>query len=398
MRLNPARRAFFKSNNPPWAKAFRLGPEPDFLAGRYAGVRMFRIPPKSAALKSPKKNRSPAVIAAFGPSSNNMDPVRSLARDKVKSPVDLGGATSYGMESNFRQVIVITGQPDVFYTEFISADGLCSEKGRPRLLPYLKFEENERPIVAQFFGSRPENFYECAGLAVELGFDGIDINMGCPAGKVVKHDSGAGLIRNPELATEIIRETKRGAEGLPVSVKTRIGYNKIITEEWVSHLIEAEPTAITLHGRTMKEMSKFPAHWDEIGKAAVLCRKAGIPIIGNGDVASYDDGIEKAEQYGLDGIMVGRGEFSNPWFFDPSIDPATKTSTEKIELLKQHIELFTELWGNSSTDSGQVKNFDTMKKFFKVYISDWDGAKELRTELMKTKNENDVMKVLNFLK
>src|SRR3989338_3368589 len=144
MRLNPARRAFLNSNPRQWSKSLRLGPIPDILAGRYAGVRMFRIPPKSAALKSPKKNRSPAVIAAFGPSSNNMDPVRSLARDKVKSPVDLGGATSYGMEGNFwqkskrpflilapmadvtdwafRQVIVITGQPDVFYTEFISAD------------------------------------------------------------------------------------------------------------------------------------------------------------------------------------------------------------------------------------------------------------------------------------
>jgi len=298
----------------------------------------------------------------------------------------------------FRQIIIECGKPDVLYTEFVSCDGLCSEKGKPKLMPHLIFKENERPIVAQFFGAKPENFYKCAQLAVELDFDGIDINMGCPSGKIVKHDSGAGLIRNPELAKEIIRETKRGAEGLPVSIKTRIGYNKIITEEWVSQLIEAEPTAITLHGRTMKEMSKFPAHWDEIGKAAILCQNAGIPIIGNGDVASYDDGIEKAEQYGLDGIMVGRGVFSNPWFFDPSIDPATKTSTEKIELLKKHIELFTELWGNSSTDSGQVKNFDTMKKFFKVYISDWDGAKELRTELMKTKNENDVMKVLNFLK
>ncbi len=282
------------------------------------------------------------------------------------------------------------GKPDVLYTEFVSCDGLCSEKGRPKLMPHLIFKNNERPIVAQFFGANPKNFYKCAQLAVELGFDGIDINMGCPAGKVVKHDSGAGLILNPELAKEIIRETKRGANKLPVSVKTRIGYNKIITEEWISRLIEAEPAALTIHGRTMKEMSKVPAHWDEIGKAAVLCQKAGIPIIGNGDVVSYAEGIEKAKQYGLDGIMVGRGIFSNPWFFNPAVDPATKTPAERIELMQKHIQLFRELWGTN-------KNFNTMKKFFKIYINGFDGAKELRTKLMTSKTPVDVDKVLIML-
>lgn len=304
-------------------------------------------------------------------------------------------------DSAFRQIVLLCGRPDVFYTEFVSADGLCSEKGKPRLLPHLTFKENERPIVAQFFGSNPENFYKCAQLAVELGFDGIDINMGCPAGKIVKHDSGAGLILNPELAKKIIREAKRGIlqarpvrQVLPVSVKTRIGYNKIITEEWISHLIEAKPDAIIIHGRTMKEMSRIPAHWDEIGKAAVLCRKAGIPIIGNGDVATYSEGVAKAEQYGLDGIMVGRAIFSNPWFFNPSINPSAKTPTERIEILKKHIKLFIELWGNPSTSSGQGKHFDVMKKFFKVYISGWEGAKELRMELMKAKNKEDIFKLL----
>ena len=291
-------------------------------------------------------------------------------------------------DSAFRQIVLSCGKPDVMFTEFVSCDGLCSEKGLPKLMPHLAFKENERPIVAQFFGAKPENFYKCAQLSVELGFDGIDINMGCPAGKVVKHDSGAGLILNPELAKEIIRETKRGADGLPVSVKTRIGFNKIITEEWVSQLIEAEPASLTLHGRTMKEMSKVPAHWDEIGKAAVLCRKAGIPVIGNGDVATYSEGIEKAKQYGLDGIMVGRGVFSNPWFFNPSIDPATKTPAEKMELLKRHIGLFTELWGND-------KHFDVMKKFFKIYISGWEGAKELRVKLMSVRSPAQVEEILN---
>src|SRR3989344_2500138 len=199
----------------------------------------------------------------------------------------------------FRQMICETGKPDVFYTEFVSCDGLCSEKGRPKLMPHLVFKKNEHPIVAQFFGANPENFYKCAQLAVGLGFDGIDINMGCPSGKIVKHDSGAGLIQNPNLAKKIIRETKRGAGDLPISVKTRIGYSKIITEEWISNLIEAEPDAIIIHGRTMKEMSKVPTHWDEIGKAAILCKKADILIIGNGDIATYAEGLEKAEQYDL---------------------------------------------------------------------------------------------------
>jgi len=288
------------------------------------------------------------------------------------------------------------GKPDVLYTEFVSCDGLCSEKGRPKLLPLLKFKENERPIVAQFFGANPKNFYKCAQLAAKLGFDGIDINMGCPAGKIVKQEAGSGLILTPNLAREIIRETKRGSGGLPVSVKTRIGYNKITTEEWISELIKEEPDAIIIHGRTMKEMSKVPAHWDEIGKAGVLCRKAGILIIGNGDVVSYEDGVTKAKQYNLDGIMIGRGIFSNPWFFNTKIDPLTKTSAERIELLKKHIKLFTELWGNppSARIGGGGKNFDTMKKFFKVYISGFDGAKELRTKLMFTKTAEDVFLML----
>ncbi len=290
-------------------------------------------------------------------------------------------------DSAFRQIVLSCGKPDIFYTEFVSADGLCSEKGKPKLMPHLKFKKNERPIVAQFFGANPENFYKCAKLAKKLGFDGIDTNMGCPSGKIVKHDSGAGLILNPELAKEIIRETKRGAGNLPVSVKTRIGYNKIITEEWVSHLIEAGPDAIIIHGRTSKEMSKVPNHWDEIGKAVQLCRKAGIPIIGNGDIFSYAEGLKKAEQYGLDGIMVGRGIFSNSWFFNPSVNPADKTPADRIKLVKKHLALFTKLWGKD-------KHFDVMKKFFKIYISGFDGAKELRVKLMSARNPAQVKEIL----
>lgn len=299
----------------------------------------------------------------------------------------------------FRQIIMECGKPNVLFTEFVSAAGLVyvmnadpssakAMAGKAKLLPHLKFKENERPIVAQLFGSVPKHFYECAKLVAELGFDGIDINMGCPASKILKQDSGSGLILNPSLAQEIIRETKRGAGSLPVSIKTRIGYNSIVTEEWISKLIEAKPDAIILHGRTMKEASKVPAHWDEIEKAGKLCREANIPIIGNGDVMSYTEGVEKAKQYNLDGIMIGRGVFHNPWFFNPAVNPADKTAQERIALLKHHIKLFMELWG---TD----KNFDTIKRFIKIYINDFEGAKKLRDELMKIKTASEVLILLD---
>lgn len=289
----------------------------------------------------------------------------------------------------FRQIVISCGKPDVLYTEFVSADGLASEKGRPKLITHLKYAENERPIVAQIFGSYPENIYKSSKLVADLGFDGIDINMGCPAGQIVRQNSGAGLIRNPKLAKEIIKEAKRAVVNLPVSVKTRIGYNNIITEEWVSYLIEAEPAAIIIHGRTMKEMSKVPAHWDEIGKAAELCKKANVLIVGNGDVASYEDGIKKSKDYGLDGVMIGRGIFSNPWFFNPKIDPDKVSPAHRIELLLKHLDNFDSLWTGH-------KNFDTLKRFFKIYITGWEGSKELRTELMATKNGQEVKRVVDF--
>ena len=294
----------------------------------------------------------------------------------------------------FRQIVVSCGKPDVLYTEFVSCDGLCSKQGRSKLLPHLKFKSNERPIVAQFFGSKPENFYKCAQLAAELGFDGIDINMGCPAGKVVKQDSGAGLILNPGLAQKIISEIKRGAcstssgQALPVSVKTRIGYNKIGTKEWITKLLEMEPAAIIIHGRTRKEMSKVPAHWDEIGLAKELAKDTKTLIIGNGDVVNLDDAKQKAKDYNLDGIMVGRGIFANPWFFNEKIDIKEIKPEQRIKLMLKHLDNFLELWGEG-------KNFDTMKKFFKVYVSGWPDAKELRAKLMIAKDKSAIVDILS---
>lgn len=299
----------------------------------------------------------------------------------------------------FRQIVAKCGRPDVFYTEFLSCDGIIYDK--TRFEKELYFEKSERPIVVQFFSSKPDNFYKCAQLAQELAYDGIDINMGCPDRSVEKQGAGAALIKNPKLAQEIIKETKRGAGKLPVSVKTRIGYNKIETKEWIPKLLEMELAAITIHGRTRKEMSLVPAHWDEIGLAAEMAKGTETLIIGNGDVTDIKDAKQKADDYGLDGIMVGRGIFANPWFFNENINIDEITFTQRITLLLEHLELFTELWGNPSTNPGQVKNFDNMKRFFKVYISGWSaqadrpGAKELRVKLMTAKNKQDVVDILS---
>lgn len=286
----------------------------------------------------------------------------------------------------FRQIVIEAGRPDVFYTEFISADGICAI-GKEKFKGELYFTENERPIVVQFFSASPEHMYQCAQLAQELGFDGIDINMGCPDKSVEKQGGGAALMKNPELAVKIIKETIRGAGKLPVSVKTRLGYNKI-EQDWPKILLDTDIVALTVHARTRKEMSKVPAHWDDLISIADSAKKSGKIIIGNGDVLSLDDSRQKAEQYGLDGIMVGRGIFQNPWLFSGREVSEPK---ERISLLIKHLDNFEKLWVNPSAGG---KNFDVMKRFFKIYINNWPGAKELRAELMNTKTKQQAVDLL----
>ncbi|MBL7058323.1 tRNA-dihydrouridine synthase [Patescibacteria group bacterium] len=301
-------------------------------------------------------------------------------------------------DAAFRQMIAkysqndkLWGGPQVFYTEFVSVDGLTSEKGRNKVARDLYFSEHERPIIAQVFGTNPEKFMQTATIIQELGFDGIDINMGCPEKKIIKQGAGAALIKTPELAKAIIKATKDGAIKIPVSVKTRIGYNKIITNEWISCLLEAKPDALAIHGRTQKEMSDVPAHWDEIKKAAELAKGTNTIIIGNGDVTSLEDGTQKASDSGVDGIMVGRGVFGNPWFFNNKKINISKK--EKIEALIEHTYLFEEL-----LSSKKIKGFEIMKKHFKAYTNGFDGARELRVKLMEAENAIDVKKIINNLK
>src|SRR3989338_3830450 len=301
----------------------------------------------------------------------------------------------------FRRIIAKYGKPDVMFTEFVSCDGLCSA-GQKNLLPILKFTKKERPIVAQVFGAKPENFYESAKLIKKLGFDGIDINMGCPDKKVIKQGAGAVLINDSRLAQEIIRQTKKGARlsggqagEMPVSIKTRIGYDRYDKKEfkkWLTVLLECNPAAITIHARTKKEMSLAPAHWDIIAEAVKIRdefygdKKDKTFILGNGDVQSVADAKEKARVSGADGVMIGRAIFGNPWLFLN----AQKTNFEKLSVLFEHTKLFEKI--------NKGRKFDVMKKHFKSYVSGFPGAKELRIKLMISKNAEDVEKIiLSFL-
>lgn len=299
----------------------------------------------------------------------------------------------------FRQIIAkysqhgeISGGPDVFWTEFVSADGLASTKGREALLIDLKYSPNEHPIVAQLFGSNEKNMEEAAKLCASLNFDGIDINMGCPDKTILKQKAGAAHIQNQDHALKIIAAAKRGAPNLPVSVKTRLGFNKDEFESWIPKLLSMNLAAITIHGRTKKEMSKVPARWNDIKRVAQIVKKSGKKtlIIGNGDALNLFDAKAKADLSGVDGVMLGRAIFGNPWLFDENKNEISVQ--EKLSVMLEHTKMFTEVLGKH-------KNFGIMKKHYKAYVNGFSGAKELRMELMEAKTYEEIEKITNnFLK
>jgi nifR3 family TIM-barrel protein len=282
----------------------------------------------------------------------------------------------------FRRVIVKYGKPDVFWTEFVSADGLMSP-GRKILLRDLEYTEAERPIVAQLFTGNPEKMEKAAMLVEELGFDGLDINMGCPDRSVEKQGAGAALCKDYSRAQELIAAAKRGAPNLPISVKVRLGYNKNEIETLLPALLEAELAAVTIHARTRKEMSKVPARWEQIKRAVEIRDELGSEshIIGNGDVEDLKDAQERARETGCDGVMLGRAIFGNPWLFNRGV--TTISTEEKLSVLVEHTKLFEELLGD-------VKSFAIMKKHFKAYVEGFVGAKELRMKLMEVQDANEV--------
>ena len=295
-------------------------------------------------------------------------------------------------DAAFRRVIAKYSKPagpDVMFTEFVSADGLmrATSEGKAKLMRDLVFTDAERPIVAQLFTSNPEMMERAARLAAELGFDGVDINMGCPDRTIEKQGAGAALIKTPERAAEVIAAAKRGAGGLSVSVKTRLGYNKDVLEEWLPALLAAEPAVVTIHARTRKEMSKVPARWERI-KRAVEIRdglKSPVLIVGNGDVKDLAEARQRVAETGCDGVMIGRGIFGTPWLFDESKNVSV---AERLRIAVEHAKLFAELLGD-------IKSFAIMKKHFKAYVEGFDGAKELRLQLMETENAAQVEEVIH---
>lgn len=290
----------------------------------------------------------------------------------------------------FRQIVVDAAKPDLFFTEFVNVDGLQSP-GRDKLIKKLQFTTKEQPLIAQIWGKNLENFRRTAAELVEMGFAGIDLNMGCPDKTVVKNGCCSALINNRELASQIIKATQEGAAGrVPVSVKTRVGFNHV-DMSWIEFLLEHNLDMLIVHGRTRKEMSEVPAHWDLIGQARELRDKISpnTLIVGNGDVENRAHGLELAKKYGLDGIMIGRGIFRDPFAFAAESPWPAYTKQQRIDLYRKHVELFAKTWA-----AGE-RNIQTLNKFCKVYISDFDGAKEFRERLMTAKSTDELLSLLD---
>lgn len=307
---------------------------------------------------------------------------------KLKKPFFVLAPMADVTDSAFRAIITKYGKPDVLWTEFVSADGLLSP-GREVLTKDLIFDKSERPIVAQIFSSHPDKILKATEIVRELGFDGIDINMGCPDKSVEKQGAGAALIKNPKLAREIIKAAKEGAKDIPVSVKTRIGYNKNEIETWISNILEEKVSTLTVHMRTRKDLSLVEAKW-ELMEDVLKLRDSisnGTLIIGNGDVKDLNDAKDKVSKYKVDGVMIGRGIFGNPWLFSDK----NPSHIEKLKVLIEHTKKFEELCSH--------KSFSVMKKHYRAYVEGFPGAKGLRIKLMETSNSIEVEELINdFLK
>jgi nifR3 family TIM-barrel protein len=290
-------------------------------------------------------------------------------------------------DAAFRRLIAGYGKPSVFFTEFTSADGLvlAPEKGQTALKKKLIFDGSEKPIVAQLFSANPERMEKAARMVRELGFDGVDINMGCPDKSVEKQGAGASLIKNPELARELIRSAKESAKGkMPVSVKTRMGYNKDEVESWIPEILAEKPDSLIVHLRTRKEMSKVDAHWDRMKDIVEIRNKIApeVLILGNGDVKSIEEAREKIRETGCDGVMLGRAIFGNPFLFSDKIP----TPEDKIKALREHIQLFEH-------NLGGVKSFAVMKKHFKSYLSGIDSG--LKDDMLRSGTSEEAVAILD---
>ncbi|ARI75218.1 TPA: tRNA-dihydrouridine synthase [Staphylococcus aureus] len=279
----------------------------------------------------------------------------------------------------FRHVVSEAARPDVFFTEFTNTESFCHPEGIHSVRGRLTFSEDEQPVVAHIWGDKPEQFRETSIQLAKMGFKGIDLNMGCPVANVAKKGKGSGLILRPDVAAEIIQATKAG--GLPVSVKTRLGYYEIDEwKDWLKHVFEQDIANLSIHLRTRKEMSKVDAHWELI-EAIKNLRDEIAPntlLTINGDIPDRKTGLELAEKYGIDGVMIGRGIFHNPFAFEK--EPREHTCKELLDLLRLHLSLFNKY------EKDEIRQFKSLRRFFKIYVRGIRGASELRHQLMNTQS------------
>ncbi|HDC9358587.1 TPA: tRNA-dihydrouridine synthase [Staphylococcus aureus] len=279
----------------------------------------------------------------------------------------------------FRHVVSEAARPDVFFTEFTNTESFCHPEGIHSVRGRLTFSEDEQPMVAHIWGDKPEQFRETSIQLAKMGFKGIDLNMGCPVANVAKKGKGSGLILRPDVAAEIIQATKAG--GLPVSVKTRLGYYEIDEwKDWLKHVFEQDIANLSIHLRTRKEMSKVDAHWELI-EAIKNLRDEIAPntlLTINGDIPDRKTGLELAEKYGIDGVMIGRGIFHNPFAFEK--EPREHTCKELLDLLRLHLSLFNKY------EKDEIRQFKSLRIFFKIYVRGIRGASELRHQLMNTQS------------
>jgi tRNA-dihydrouridine synthase B len=319
-------------------------------------------------------------------------------------------------DAAFRYIMAKYGRPDVIITEFTAAEGIRASA--LRLLDDFYYDPLERPVVAQLFGADPNAFFIAAVVASAMGFDGLDVNMGCPAKNITGRGAGAALIEDPERAKEIVRQTRAGNQAwvdgieltslplseeiitaiqgrqralsveniprqlIPVSVKTRIGITENVIESWAQHLLEVEPVAITIHGRTLKQLYTGLANWDAIAAAATIIHQTPTLVLGNGDVKSKADAVERASTYDLDGVLIGRASFGNPWLFSES----ESTLEERLRVALEHARYLDKAL--------EGRGFIRIRKHLLDYTRDFPGAKDLRKELMQVRTLEDIESIL----
>ncbi|MBR5389638.1 tRNA-dihydrouridine synthase [Candidatus Saccharibacteria bacterium] len=293
----------------------------------------------------------------------------------------------------FRQVIAKAGRPDLFFTEFTNVSSYASEKGRANALERLEIAPTDAPIIAQIWGKNPDHFAEITSALKDLGFSGVDLNFGCPDRHVNKAGGGAAMIRTPELAVNCFRNAVEHSNGLPVSIKTRLGFTYVDEyKEWLPTLLQEHPAALTIHLRTRKEMSKVPAHYELIPDIIRLKNEISpkTKLLINGDISNHIQGEKLVnDNPGLDGYMIGRGIFQNPYCFTNH----QPTREELTELLYAHLDFFDK--NNEKHSNTATYSFEPLKHYFKIYVKDFPGASELRQRLMECHSTSEARDTIN---